>query len=123
MEEEEEEAAGSGRGLCTLNTQTDVLLLTQASFNHGAFIFLPLTLKPGLPHPLTRCCGSPSLCSQGGGGGGGIKATQTLTIVPRRRGEHGHPSAQLLPGRGAWQQRMEWDDHGERVQLQGRRGG
>lgn len=67
--EEEEEEAGSGRGLCTLNTQTDVLLLTRASFNHGAFIFLQLTSKPVLPCPLTRCHGSPSPCSQGGGAG------------------------------------------------------
>lgn len=63
MEEEEEEEVGRGRGLCTLNTQTDVLLLTRASFNHGAFVFLPLTLKPGLPHPLAWCHGSPAVCS------------------------------------------------------------
>lgn len=58
MEEEEEEGAESGSGLCTLHTQADVLL-TQASFNHNALIFLPLTPNPGLPRPLTQCHGSP----------------------------------------------------------------
>lgn len=41
--------------LCFLNDA----LLTRASFNHSALIFLPLTPNPGLPRPLTQCHGSP----------------------------------------------------------------
>lgn len=52
--EEEEEEVGSGRGLCTLNTQADVLLLTRASFSHSAFAFLPPAPKTSPPHLVSR---------------------------------------------------------------------
>lgn len=46
-------------GVCAHFTHKADVLLTQASFNHNALIFLPLTSNPGLPLPLTQCLGSP----------------------------------------------------------------
>lgn len=70
--EEEEKEEGSSRGLCTLNTQTDVLLLTRASAMVLSF-FYHQHLSQGSLTPLTRCRGSPSPRSQSGGGGGETK--------------------------------------------------
>lgn len=121
MEEEEEEEEGSSRGLCTLNTQTDVLLLTRASFNHGAFIFLPLTpqvslsLFPGRwgggeemkPHKHWRLChagmGSVAMlllnCCLGGGHGSrgwsGVTMASVSSCGEKRVG--GQAQHQLQP--------------------------
>lgn len=105
------EAAGA---CCTLNTQTDVLLLTPASFSHGAFVFLQLTPQPGLPHPLSRV--PFSLFPRRWGGGN--EATQGQMMVPCGKGECGQGGglpqrASPAAGRKGWAARSSTSSSSE----------